>query len=439
MTDRERTYAEKLSRMIQVETVSEKGKDNKEKFDRFHAVLRELFPLLFSKAEVVEIDSSLLIRIPGKGKGEPILFMSHQDVVEATGEWENPPFSGAIKDGKVWGRGTVDTKGSLFCIMQAAEEIIESGEKLDVDLYIASSSTEEIAGSGAPKTVEYLRKNNVHLQFLLDEGGMIKAEPMKGVNGRFAMIGCLEKGTGNFRFIARSNGGHASAPTPGTPLVRLGAFMDEIEKHDPCKARMNETVIEMFRRFGPYTSGVMGFVFRHARIMTPLLNSLLPRISPLGAAMIKTTIAFTMAKGSDGLNVLPQEAWVNANIRFIHHQGVDRTYEILKPIAEKHGIEIVKDTCRDAYPVVDYTGKPFRLVESTIKEMFPGVIPTPYAMTGGTDASFYAPVTDNAIRFAPLEIDEQQYRSIHALNENISIDVLPGGVDFYKAIARKAK
>ena len=82
----EMIYAEKLSRMIQCETISVPDVPNTEKFDRFHSVLQELFPLVFRKGEVHYIDSSILIRWQGKGKKEPILLMSHQDVVPAEGE-----------------------------------------------------------------------------------------------------------------------------------------------------------------------------------------------------------------------------------------------------------------------------------------------------------------------------------------------------------------
>lgn len=437
MNEREREYAEKLSKMIQCETISVKDVPNKEKFDQFHVLLRELFPLVFTKCEVVEIDSSLLIKMKGKGKGEPILLMSHQDVVSANGDWTYPPFSGLIKDGKVWGRGTVDTKGSLFCIFQSIEELLKEGYEPNVDVYIASSSTEEVAGPGATKTVEYLKSKNVHLQFLLDEGGMIKSEPLKGVNGRFAMIGTLEKGTGNIKFIARSNGGHASAPGKNTPLVRLSRFILEIEDKDPNKAKLSPTVLETFKRFAPYTKGALGFVFKHGKALSPILEKILPKANPIAAAMIKTTMAFTMAKGAEGMNVLPEEAWVIANVRFIQHQGVKETMEILKPIADKYDIEIEIIQSKDAQPPVDFNGEAFKLVENTIKERFAGVIPTPYAMTGGTDAYYYYPVTEDAIRFAPLEINEQQYKSIHALDENIDVATLPPGVDFYKAIVKK--
>ena len=92
----------------------------------------------------------------------------------------------------------------------------------------------------------------------------------------------------------------------------------------------------------------------------------------------------------------------------------------------------------DAYPVVDYDSRAFHLVEEVIEEVFPSVIPVPYCMTGGTDARHYSALTDNAIRFAPLEINEQQYKSIHGIDENINIDTLSKGVAFYKKILSKA-
>ena len=251
------------------------------------------------------------------------------------------------------------------------------------------------------------------------------------------MIGTVEKGTGNVRFVAKSAGGHASAPGRNTPLVRLGKFMAEIEDKDPNKGKMNPTVIEMFKRFGPYTKGALGFVFRNAKVLSPLLSKVLPKINPVGGAMIKTTMAFTMAEGSKGLNVLPETAYVNANIRFIQHQGVKETMAILEPIAKKYDLEIEMLQCKEPQKAVDHTAAPFKLVESTVKEIYPDVVPSPYVMTGGTDAYYYYPVTDNAIRFAPLVINNQQYKSVHGLDENINIDALPKGVEFYKAIMKK--
>lgn len=430
-------YAEKLSRMIQCETVSERGDLHLEKFEHFQSVLRELFPNVFSTMEFKSFDGAILLKWKSDNpKQAPVLLMSHQDVVEATGDWKHPPFSGEIVDGVIWGRGTVDTKGSLCCIFQSLEELIEEGYKPDFDVYIASSNTEEVAGEGAPKTVAYLKSQGVHLQYLIDEGGMIKQEPLKGAKGTFAMIGCLEKGTNNYRFVAKGTGGHASAPGRNTPLVRLGRFMAEMEDHDPFKAEMNATTIEMFRRLGPTIDGPMGFVLRHAKGLSPLLKHVLPKVNPLAGAMIKTTLAFTTAHGSEGLNVLPETAYVTGNCRVIHHCASEKTLEILKEHAAKHDIEVEVIMANEPCPVVDYNGKGFKRTEELVKKIFPGVIPSPYAMTGGTDARFYGEIADDCIRFAPLEINEQQYKSIHAVNENIDAATLDKGVLFYKELIK---
>ena len=431
------TYAEKLSKMIQCETVSDFGELHLEKFVRFQDTLRVLFPNVFRQMEFKSFDGAMLLKWKAVSpSGNPILLMSHQDVVAAAGNWEHPPFSGEIVDGVIWGRGTVDTKGSLCCIFQALDELIAEGFKPSVDVYIASSNTEEVFGEGAPKTVAYLKSQGVHLQYVIDEGGMIKGEPLKGAKGTFAMIGCLEKGTCNYRFVARGKGGHASVQSKNTPLVRLGKFMADIEKHDPFKARMNDTTLEMFRRLGPTIDGALGFVLKHAKGLTPLLNKLLPSINPLAGAMIKTTLSFTMAKGSDGLNVLPDTAWVTGNARVIHHTDDKETLRILKERAGKYDVEVEVITSNPPYPVVDFRGSNFKRTEEIIKRIFPGVIPCPYAMTGGTDARTYAQIADDCIRFAPLEINEQQYQSIHGVNENINASTLDKGVLFYKELVK---
>ena len=90
-----------------------------------------------------------------------------------------------------------------------------------------------------------------------------------------------------------------------------------------------------------------------------------------------------------------------------------------------------------ACPVVDHNGYAFKFVEEAVHEVFPDVITCPYAMTGGTDGRNYSRICENVIRFAPLEIDEQQYQSIHGLDENISISCLEKGVLFYQKIIKE--
>ena len=436
--DRAVRYGERLARMVRCETISSRDKQDVEKFRKFHSVLAELFPLVHENCERHEFDGSLLYRWAGRGEADPIILMSHQDVVEAGGKWEHGPFSGDIDEtGRVWGRGTVDTKASLFCIFTALEELMEQGFVPAGDVYIASSCTEEFSGPGAPATVAYLKSQGVKPSLVLDEGGMILESPIAGARGLYAMVGVVEKGYADVKFTARSRGGHASAPGKNTPLVRLGRFMARIEDRPPFRRQLSPTMEEMLRRLAPNMDFGLKTVLTNLWLFRPLLLKVLPAVNSAAGAMTQTTLAFTTARGSDGLNVLPQEAFVTGNMRLIHHQAGEESIAAVKKIAAEYGIE-TEVLYEDApCPVVGYGSKQFRLIEDITAQIYPGVQVTPYVMTGGTDAKFYKDICSNCIRFAPLFIDGQQYGSVHALNENIFRGTLPCGVDFYQQVIRK--
>ena len=428
--------AKKLSKMIQVDTTSHTGGDDPEKFRAFHKTLAELFPLVFSKLEKTEIDGNLLFYWKGRSSEKPILLMSHQDVVPAEGEWSHAPFSGDIADGKVWGRGASDTKCSVMAFFEAVEQLLAEGFTPPTDVYLASSCTEEWAGDGAPKLVAELKRRGVELFLLCDEGGGIISEPIGGVKGNFAMVGVFEKGKGDVKFTARSSGGHASAPAKNTPIARLAAFVNDVETHNYFRREFPPEVAAMFKSLAPYAAFPLKLVMGNLWLFAPVLKPVLGRISAQAGAMLQTTIAFTMQSGSDACNVLPQEATVSANMRFIPHQGEKESLEIIRKIAEKHGLETEVIHSNDYTPAVDINGAAFRQVDAVINETFPGLPVSPYVMTGATDAQFYQPVCKSCIRFAPVIYGPEQMKGMHGLNENIEYNCLPGAVSFYKNLIR---
>ena len=433
-------YGKRLATLIRKETISSRENRDYTKFYELHKEFETLFPEMHRVCEKHDFDGSLLFRWKGEGTYPPILLMSHMDVVEATGCWQHDPFSGEIDEyGRVWGRGTLDTKGSLFCIMTAVEELIQSGYTPAGDVYIASSCTEEISGNGAPRIVKYLESQGVELEFLLDEGGMIVENPIDGVLGIYGMVGVVEKGYGDVKFIAKSSGGHASAPGKNTTLVRLGKFMAEIDNKNPFRPEMTPTVREMFTRMAPNMNFLMKIIFANLWLFEKPLLKLLPEISPAAAAMTRTTLAFTTAKGANGLNVLPEEAYVTGNMRFIHHQANIESVELVRELASKYQLEAEVLYDDDPCPIVSYESEAFRLIEQVSEKIYPGVGICPYTMTGGTDAKFYTNICKNALRFAPIYIDGQQYASIHGINENIYQGALPKAVDFYKLLVEACR
>lgn len=434
--DRSLMLARKLAEMVKCDTTSYKNMKEWGKYLDFHKVLETQFPLVHEKLERIEIDGNLLYCWKGQSRDKPILLMSHQDVVPAEGEWIYPPFSGEITEGKVWGRGTADTKASLMAFFQAAEELLAEGYVPAEDVYLASSCTEEWGGDGAPKLVEELKHRGVELFLVCDEGGGIISEPIGGIKGNYAMVGVFEKGKADVHLTARSNGGHSAAPPKHTPVERLAAFVTDIEKHRPFRRKFLPEVSAMFRRLAPYAPFGLKLVMGNLWLFGPMMKPILGSISAQAGAMLQTTIAFTMQSGSDAYNVLPQEASLGVNLRFIPHQGMEESLAILRSLADKHGLEMEVISSNDYSEPVDIKGEAFTQVERVIGETFPGLAVSPYVMTGATDAYFYQEICPSCIRFAPVIYGPEQMKGMHGLNENIEHNCLPGAVDFYKNLIK---
>lgn len=437
-TKRIEEYAGKLATMIQNETVSKVGDEANAKFTAFHGVLKSLYPHVFETCEYLNFDGSIMMHWHGKNPAmEPIVLMSHIDVVPVEGEWRFPPFSGTVAEGKIWGRGSGDTKCSVMAFYQAAEEMISQGYVPACDVYLVSGCTEEIGGSGGPKMCKYFKDHGIKLFMLCDEGGGMILDPIAGVKGTFATVGIFEKGYGDVAFIARSQGGHASTPGKNTPIPRLAKFIAEVEKKSPFKAEFSPAVDQMFKGMTPYCKSFgLKLITANLGLFKPIMKKLLPSISPQAAAMLQTTIGFTMQSGSDGYNVLPQEARVCANMRYIPHQPADESIEVVRKLAAKYDIEVEVIKKNDPSKSLDLNGRPFAITKEAINKVFPGVGIMPYVVTGATDARFYGDVCDGCVRFSPVVYGPEQMRGMHGIDENIEVGTLPGAVDYYKEIIR---
>ena len=381
---REAAYADTLARMVRYETVSKKGEIQREKFLGFHKLLEELFPLVHENLEKIEIDGSLLFHWKGKHDDRPLVLMGHQDVVPAEGSWEHAPFSGDIENGKVHGRGSADDKCSVMAFFQAVEELLKDGFVPEQDVWLSTSNTEEVGGDGCPKLVKELKRRGVKPYLVNDEGGSIVTEPMAGIIGNYAMIGVLEKGQGNLLISAKSNGGHSSYPPKNSPIVRLSKFVTDLTKHSPMRSRMNRQAKEMFATMAPYGPFALRLLFGNLWLFKPLLEVLMPSISPQAAALIRTTVAPTMQTGSDGCNVLPQEATLTLNLRYIPHQGMTESNAAIERLAKKYDLEVKVIDAYDFCEPVDTHSDAYRLVEQVIGEVFPDLPVIPYVRASAT-------------------------------------------------------
>lgn len=430
--ERAQEYAEKLSRMVQYDTTSYAFTDQRETFLGYHDVLASLFPLVFTRLERIEIEGSLLFHYKGRSDDKPIVLMGHQDVVPVSGEWKKPPFSGEIADGKVYGRGSVDTKCSCMAFFQAVEELLKEDYVPEQDVWLSTSCTEEWGGPGCPALVAELEKRGVKPWLVCDEGGGLYTDPMMGIKGNFAMIGVSEKGRANVKFTARGKGGHASTPQKNSPIARLAAFVCDVEKHCPFRSEMEPETRAMLEALAPAASFPIRLILENLWLFKYPIEWFTPKINGQAAAMLRTTITFTMASGSNACNVMPREASVGANMRFVHHQDMDESLAVIRKIAEKYDLEMEVMQGGPCSKRVDMKGDAYRFVAETVTKTFPGCTSSPYVLTAATDATFYEKICDNCIRFAPIVYGQEEKRGIHGVNEALRYDCLPGAVDFYK-------
>ena len=435
--DKLKIAEEKLGAMIRIPTVSKHEHEDLTQFYLFHQELEKLFPLLHKKLEKTVLNGTLIYRWKGADDSKlPVLFMGHQDVVPASDEgWSVPAYSGVVKeDGCLYGRGTLDCKGTMYVQLQAVEELLSEGFVPPCDVYLEYSINEETGGDGAAAAMRHLRDLGIRFAFVLDEGGAVIDEAVPGMNKPYAVVGVTEKGYMDVKITARGKGGHSSTPPRNTPAARLYAFANEIERKRPFKKKMIPEVKEMFRQMAPAFSGPLRFLLGNLWLTKPLVMAAMPMVSPFGEALMATTCCFTMMRGSDAANVIPKEPYLIANLRCSVHQNCEESLNVLKKYGKKYGLEFEVLLSRDASPVSDIHSPAFAFVEKTIRAHFPDAGVAPYLIMGGTDCRHFHALSDTALRFAPVRMTNAQNASCHAVDENVTLSALVEGVAFYKRL-----
>jgi carboxypeptidase PM20D1 len=432
-------YALEFSKMIQVKTLSyKKDSPNHAAFDNLHQVMKDLFPHVYQTMEQTIFDSrSLLFKWKGSSSEKPIVLMAHQDVVPADKNgWDFEPFSGEVTKDEILGRGTLDTKSTLYAFFKAIDELIKDGYTPAYDVYISSSTDEEVSGLGAQESVKKLQELGIKPYFVLDEGGAIVTGSLPSVSKPIALIGVIEKGYANIKFSAKSKGGHSSYPPKNSPIARLSAFVNDVETKFPLKTKMIPEVADIFKKAAPAMNFPYRYLFGNMWLFKPLLTFLLPKINPFGRALLSTTIAFTMQKGSDAENVIPSNAYVIANLRTHPIQDIEETFKILKEIASKYDVDAELLEARPASPISSTTNEAYNYLINTIHANYPDVLVTPYVMLGGTDCRFFSEITESAFRFSPVRMDNSELKKIHGKNESVKKDTIVEAVDFYKNLIK---
>ncbi len=436
--NRERAF-ENLASAVRFKTISGKNPDEFNKFFRF---LETAYPRVHAELqrEVIN-DFSLLYHWKGEDpKAKPVLLMGHSDVVPVEGEtedeWSYPPFGGTRAEGYIWGRGSMDNKNNIIGQLEAVEELLKSSFKPSRDVYLAFGHDEEIRGrEGAYSIGRELEKRGIELSFVLDEGGGVMEGVIKGLSTPVALVGTGEKGFVNLRLTARSGGGHSATPPRVTGLGRLARAVVSLEKNQ-MQARITRPVREMLNHIGPEMPLGQRMLIANLWLFQPLFIHLFSSF-PGGNAMLRTTVAPTMAEGSRASNVLPDSPSVTLNFRLLPGDSSEKLLEHVKKTVADEEIDIEVLNAYEPSSISSGASPEFNFLKERIKGVFPETTVTPYLVFGGTDARHYEPICQEIFRFSPMAIDNNELKRVHARDERLSESNMEKAVVFYSNLISK--
>lgn len=435
-----------LSEAIRINTVSfdDTTVVNQAAFDSFFIFLRTEYPNVFETLEDTIINQrSLLLKWEGKNKDtKPIILYAHLDVVpieEITqAKWTHSPFSGEVADGFIWGRGTIDDKGSLISIFEALNRLQATGFIPERTIYFAFGSDEEIGGKkGAAAIAAFLRAKKVQFEFYMDEGGMVSTGMVPNIKRPVALIGTAEKGYVTLELSVNLKGGHSSHPAAQTALDVLVKATKRI--HDrPERRRTVETVNEFMEYVGPEMPQPLKTVFANGWLFKPFILNEYEK-SPEGSALLRTTSVTTVMNAGVKENVIPSLVSAKINFRILSDETVANVVERVTRIIDDERVKIKTEEVTEASRNSSSSTYGFQLLQRTAAQIFPDAITTPFLMLGSTDSKHFQDLTENTYRFFPVRMSAEQVGTIHGIDERIGVKDYMETIAFYELLLKEIK
>jgi carboxypeptidase PM20D1 len=429
-----------LSQAVQIQTISkpEMVETDYKPFLEIHRWIEKTYPGITGSFEKTVINKySLLYKWTGKDtRLKPVLLNAHLDVVpvdaKSKADWQVDPFGGEIRDGYVWGRGSLDMKCNLVGILDSVEKLLGEGFTPKRTIYIAFGHDEEVSGfDGSLKIVEHLKSKGVKLAAVLDEGGTVSQGVLAGVEDPIALIGITEKGYLTLRLSTESEPGHSSRPPRQTAVGIISRAVALIDDH-PFPANLKHFLPTLQK-----IAYVLPFKFQlavaNAGILGPVMIRALAGKQDTNA-LLRTTHAATIMRGGIKDNILPSSAEVKINLRLMPGDTIDGVIERFTRIVDDPRVKIEIDDDRKAWEASEVSsieGPAYKTLELVVRQIFDDVPTAPFVFLAATDSRHYQPICDSIFKFSPYLITPEGRKGVHGINERISQDELAGMAAFY--------
>lgn len=427
-----------LSDAIRCRTVNyeDHSRTDFSEFDRLQALMRSSFPAVLAHGQFELIGHAVLITIPGSDPSLlPCLYMSHQDVVPVVAgteqDWTYAAFSGAVEDGYIWGRGTLDIKEMVFGILEAAEYLLSRGQRFRRTAYLAFGDDEETLNLGALAIAETLKSRGVRLEFVLDEGSCkLEDGACFGAPGLpIGLIELMEKGYADLELTVESRGGHSNRPFGGSSLEHLARAITAVTDH-PFPCRLPEPMIGTFEALSPYiTEEPFRELVRDVRGNADAIAAVCAkRLETF--SYVATTIAPTMIEGgSAACNVLPQNMRAVINFRLNEGDSIEGVLEHCRAAIGNPKVHLRYLQANDPSATARIDGFGYKKLCEAMSQFYPEVVFVPSMTVGATDAHQYERICDTCLRCSPfLTEPEDVRRGMHGTNERLPIRSYAQGI-----------
>ncbi|MEG0803993.1 MAG: M20/M25/M40 family metallo-hydrolase, partial [Pygmaiobacter sp.] len=300
----------------------------------------------------------------------------------------------------------------------------------------AFAGDEEVSGTGAQAAVERLRSRGIVPAMVVDEGGAIVSGIFPGVKDPIAVIGIGEKGLANVKLTAKSEGGHASHPPVHSAVGMMSRAVVNCE-NKPFKAELSEPIRRMFETVGAHAPFALRMVFANLWCFGGLITLASQKLGGELNAMMRTTMAFTMAEGSKQANILPNEAMATVNLRLLNTTTLEDALEHLKSAIHDPAVEVELLQGMNASPYADTESAQFALLGEAVAETWRGCIVSPYLMIACSDSRHFSAICKNVFKFSAMELSSEQRGLIHNDDERIPVTEIAKTVEFFTRLIGK--
>ncbi len=368
--------------------------------------------------------ANVVATISPEGGPPPLVLAHHMDVVPAVREdWSLDPFAGEVRDGFVWGRGTLDMKGFGVLSIVCALVVRRLGLPLARPLRLLVTADEEVGGTDGAKWLAETHLDAAGGEYLLTEGSFARAGP----RATYYAVQVAEKGVSTVKLTARGQAGHASSPREDNAVVRIARALAAVGAY-----RSPPAALGLARRYlGAFPPGILRL--DRGRTVDDLsdteMEDLLHKLSGGSGIqhMLRNTFSPTMVSAGLGQNVIPPLCEAYVDCRTVPGVSTGDTLEELAAVIgdPEVQLEIVKSSVGSESPADTPL---FEAIRAAVHTERPQAIVVPYLTSGGTDCKHFRPRGIVCYGHIPFEIDDSEAERIHGTDERVSLENLERGL-----------